>query len=556
MNVSIGIMVPMSDGIALATDVWTPAGPGPFPTLLVRTPYHRRQMPPMYVEHGYAMVVQDCRGKFDSEGLFTPLADEAQDGQDTVAWIADQKWCSGRIAMFGGSYLGFVQIPAAAGGHEALRCIVPQVAAISYFRDWARYDGCPSLCNALNWNLDTASSATLSGLSHVNYAELHAARTLDEVFALAGLECDTLRQWMSHDRYDEYWENIDQAPMLEKVRIPAYHMGSWFDHHLPGQFEAYAGIRDRGATDAARSGQRLMFGPWGHSAYATSYANMGDQEQQYGEWTFPAEACMSVRTFEKRFLDLHMKDQDDGFRDEPPVRVFLMGANRWVDFTDWPPPDAAVQTWHLHSKGHADTSAGPGLLSRETPGDQPPDSYTYDPADPMPTRGGPVYQGINERGPMDQRPLFDRSDFVYYRSEALAASLNVVGNIELDLWIASSALDADFIARLCVVEPSGSVTCFTYGSLRCKYRDSWSDPKPLEPGTPTRIHLQLGHTAYTFAAGARIALLITSSSFPRIIPNPGTMDKPLSGGEQVVARQAVLHDADHPSCLRLPVVDL
>ncbi|MDP6116569.1 MAG: CocE/NonD family hydrolase [Planctomycetota bacterium] len=555
MKTLIAQMIPMTDGVRLAADVWLPDGPGPFPTLLVRTPYHRRRMVPLYVDQGYALVVQDCRGKYDSEGLFTPLVDEARDGQDTIAWIAEQKWCNGRIGMFGGSYLGFVQVPAAAGGHEALRCIVPQVASASFFRHWARYDGCPSLCNAIGWTLGN-TTRTSTDPWQFRLSDLYSASTMDEMFDIAGFECETLRNFFEHDRYDDYWASIDQFPMHETIKVPAYHMGSWFDHHLQGQCETYGRIRDLGATDAARTGQRMLVGPWGHAAYATHIGNDGTQDRRYGDWEFPEEACVSVRTFEKRFLDFHMKDMDDGFSEEPPVRVFLMGANRWMDLADWPPPNAEDQTWFLRSKGHADTRSGPGRLDRETPGQEPPDHYTYDPEDPMPTCGGPVFQGIEARGPQDQRPLFDRSDFVYYRSDPLPSPTAVVGNIELELWVASSALDTDFIARLCVVEPSGAVTCFTYGSLRCKYRESWSEPKPLEPDTPTKIHIQMGHTAYVFPQGSRIALLITSSCHPRIVPNQNTMARPFSGAEPEIARQQILHDAEHPSFLHLPVMEV
>lgn len=555
MKALIARMVPMRDGVHLATDAWLPDGPGPFPVILVRTPYHRQSAVPRdhYVPRGYAVVVQDCRGKYGSEGVFTPLADEADDGQDTVAWVAEQNWCNGRIGTLGGSYLGFVQIPAASGGHEALRCMVPQVTSASYFRHWARYDGCPALCNALRWNLANAVSRTPPNMSHIAWDELYAMTTLEEIFARVGFDCETLRQWFEHDCDDEYWQGIDQFPMHETIRIPGLHMGGWFDHHLQGQCETYGRIRDLGATDAARTGQRLVIGPWGHSTFGA----VGDTHRSYGDWDFTEAADVSVRTFEERFLNLHLKDLDDGLTEEPPVRVFLMGENRWLDLADWPPPDTQAQTLHLRSDGHADTRHGPGRLTRDTPGcGEAPDRYTYNPADPMPTRGGPVYQGIDDKGPLDQRPLFGRDDFVYYRSDILPEPLAVVGNVELDLWVASSALDTDFIARLCVVEASGAVTCFTYGSLRCKYRDSWSEPKPLQPGEPTKIHIQMGHTAYVFPKGSRIALLVTSSSFPRIIPNSNTMAKPFSGAESVVAEQQVLHDTEHPSRLHLPVLEL
>ena len=186
MNALIGKMVAMSDGVRLATDVWLPQGAGPFPTILMRTPYHRQNgVAREYVDQGYAFVVQDCRGKYDSEGVFTPLADEARDGQDTVDWIANQKWCNGRIGMVGASYLGFVQVPAASGGHEALRCIVPQLCSATFFRQWARYDGCPSLANALIWNLTHAVCRTRPSQLHFDWQELHHLGTLEEIYATA-----------------------------------------------------------------------------------------------------------------------------------------------------------------------------------------------------------------------------------------------------------------------------------------------------------------------------------------------------------------------------------
>lgn len=552
MKAQIGEMVSMSDGVRLATDVWLPDGQSSFPTILVRTPYHRNGGGPLsYVAQGYGVVVQDCRGKFESEGVFTPLADEARDGQDTVSWIADQKWCNGRIGTLGGSYLGFVQIPAASGGHEALRGMVPQVTSASYFRHWARYDGCPALANAYMWNLSNSVCRTKPTMTHYSWDALYLLTSIEEVFERVGYENETLRNWSQHDRQDEYWDGIDQFPMHEKIRVPGCHMGGWFDHHLQGQVETYERIRDLGATEAARTGQRLIIGPWGHSTFGAT----GDPHRRYGDWDFTGAADVLVQTFEQRFLDLCLRDEDDGLSEEPPVRVFLMGDNRWIDLADWPPPDADYQDWHLRSEGHADTLAGPGRLTRESPGNEPPDRYEYDPQDPMPTRGGPVYQGIEARGPLDQRPLFGRSDFLYYRSDPLPGPLALVGNVELDLWVASSAVDTDFIARLCVVEPSGAVTCFTYGSLRCRYRESWSEPEPLDPETPTRIHLQMGHTAYVFPEGSRIALIVTSSCFPRIDPNTNLMSPPFHSRETQVAQQTILHDTEHPSCLRLPVLE-
>ena len=259
--------VPMSDGVNLATDVWLPDGPGPFPVLLTRTPYHRRgaaSRAHVLTEWGYAYVVQDVRGKYDSEGTFRPLVDEAEDGAATLDWIADRKWCNGRIGMVGLSYLGIVQVPAASSGHEALRCIVPGVAPNSFFTDWIRYDGCFALANAVRWSMTAAVCPTQPALDHFTWEQLWRQPTLEDVFERAGYECPTLRKWVSHDRYDAYWERIDQHRMYPRVNVPGLHVGGWFDHLTRGQFQAYRGIRDRGKSELARNHQRLLIGPWGH----------------------------------------------------------------------------------------------------------------------------------------------------------------------------------------------------------------------------------------------------------------------------------------------------
>jgi hypothetical protein len=232
------------------------------------------------------------------------------------------------------------------------------------------------------------------------------------------------------------------------------------------------------------------------------------------------------------------------------VKAFLMGENRWIDLDDWPVPDAVTQSWYLswEDKG--------GQLALETTHGSNARSYVYDPRDPVPTRGGPIYWGFEFVGPVDQRPLLNRDDLLVYRSRELTSPMAVIGPIELDLFISSDVEDTDFIARLCVQESSGAITCLALGSLRCRYRDSWSDPTPLTPGNITPIHLQMGHTAYVFPAGSRICLLITSSDFPRIQPHPNTMASPFSETRSIPALNSILHGDTTPSCLKLPIVSI
>jgi putative CocE/NonD family hydrolase len=502
------------------------------------------------------------RGKNDSEGEFKPF-DEAADGQDTIDWIAEQKWCNGRVGMIGLSYGGVFQVPAASGGHEALTCMVPIATPSDLFRDYSRYDGCFALANPLLWRLTCATCNTAPATDHFTWPELYEKAafekaTIEEIFDQIGFRCTSMQEAIEHDKYDDYWARIDQCRMHEHIKIPGLHVGGWFDHVTRGQFHAYRGIRDRGATEIARASQRLLIGPWSHVTILAE----GEEHQQWGDWNFGSESNISVLNYACRFTDYWMKGENNGLSDEPPVKAFLMGENRWIYLNDWPPPEAKVQNWYLKSSGNARWLNGDGQLSLDPPREMSPDSYLYDPANPVPTLGGPIYFGMLSSagripaGPVDQRPILGKPDVLYYSSQPLERPVAVVGEVNLDIWIASNAPDTDFIAKLCMVEPSGRIIPLTIGSLRCRYRESWSNPKPLESGIPTRIHIQMGNIAYVYPERARLALVITSSSFPRILPHPNTMAPTWKEKSPQIATQEVFHDQSHPSCLLLPVMEL
>ena len=339
--------------------------------------------------------------------------------------------------------------------------------------------------------------------------------------------------------------------MHPHIKVPGFHAGGWFDHLTRGQFEAYQNLRDGGATDLAQSEQRLLIGPWGHR----NIGNTGPDHCRYGDWDFGSAADLPVLAHELQFLDFHLKEIDNGYTSQRPVRVFLMGENRWISLQDWPPPEATTQSWYLKSGGSANMGTGDGVLTEEPPDSSVADSYVYNPRTPVLTRGGPVYWGLEHLGPVDQRPLLDRSDLLFYRSRILESPLTIIGDITLDLCVSSDAPDTDFIAKLCVEEPSGAVTCLTIGSLRCRYRESWEDPQPLVSDEVTEIHLELGQIGYVFPADSRICLLITSSDFPRILPHPNTLTPPWSNTEPVTARNAIHHSKGNLSCLNLPVIE-
>lgn len=526
--------VSVEQDVSLATDVYLPSSAGPSPVVLVRTPYDRKGMASAaetFVSRGYAFVVQDCRGKFESTGHFIPLL-EAVDGQATLDWIANQPWCNGRIGMWGRSYLGIVQVPAAAGQHEALKCIAPSVAPGSFFKDWLRYDGCFALANAVRWSVTHASGpGQPEKLDDIDWAALCEMDGPEAIADAVGFVTPILKQWAQSDVEDAFWDQFDQEPLHDRIGVPGLHAGGWFDHLTRGQFNAYRRIRDHGATESARSGQRLFIGPWGHSTISAA------DHRQYGEWDFGEAANVSVLDHELRFLDLHLREIDDGIASEPPVRVFEMGTNQWIDLDDWPPSDTSEVSFHLDSGGHLTDRPGSGS-----------ESYVSDPTDPVPTSGGPIYWGLSKAGPVEQADIIRRSDTLYYRTEPLGAELCVCGPVGLDVAVSCDRADADLIAKLCVESADGDIYCLTLGSLRLRYRNGYRQIDPVVPGEVLNLTLDLGHVAYRFSADSRIGLILCSSDFPRILPNTHTLDPPWSGAKPETATLTVVHVS---SALRL-----
>jgi hypothetical protein len=289
-------------------------------------------------------------------------------------------------------------------------------------------------------------------------------------------------------------------------------------------------------------------GPWGHSSTVAT---------TYGDLDFKARSAVPHLEYALRFLDLWLRDVDDGASVEPAVRYFMMGENRWRQAGTWPPEGAEEQAWHLASDGRAVGLGSTGRLTRAEPAGADVDEFRYDPADPVYTNGGQVYWGLNELvpvGPTEQHETLNRPDVLFYRSDPLAEPLTVAGPVWLDLWISSSAPDTDFVTKLCVIDAFGSVYALTVGSLRSRYRNSRAEPEALRQGSAEKLTIQMNHVAYRFPAGSRIALMVTSSCFPRILPHDNRYEPTWSGADPVVAMQTVHHSAAHPSRLKLQVL--
>ncbi len=554
MIVERNAAVPMRDGVLLRADVYRPEGRTQVPAVLGRTPYDRAFGPTLpaildperVVEAGIALVCIDVRGRHGSDGEFYPFRAERADGYDSIEWVAGQDWCSGAVAMAGRSYAAATQWLAAAAQPPHLRAIAPIAIGSNYFDGWVYQGGAFQLGFNLFWVQIMAGRGKRARMEE-QYRHLPLAS--------APLVADSpggsfYREWLEHPVLDDYWRALSIDAGYGDVRVPSFNIGGWYDIFLGGTLENFSRMRREGGTELARTHTRLLVGPWAHGSTYGAYPDHSFD-------AFSPQDSVDLLTAQLDFLGGQLFDREPP-KLEAPVRIFVMGTNRWRDEPDWPLARAVEERWFLHSDGGAATSGGE--LSRAAPADEPADSFRFDPRDPAPTIGGPTslpgkFMRTNA-GPLDQRPLEGRGDVLAYTTEPLSGDLEVTGPLSLTLYAATSARDTDFVAKLCDVEPDGFSRILAEGVLRTSFRDGLERKCPVEPGRPYEYTIDLMATSNVFRGGHRIGLLITSSSFPRFDRNAGTAMRPGEVREEdlLAAQQTVFHDAARASSLLLPVV--
>lgn len=592
------------DGVRLATDVYLPEGEGPWPAILERTPYGKREVSrsertaadPVPVKReaiaayfnaaGYAVVYQDCRGRYGSEGEFVKYLADGEDGYDCCAWIVEQPWCNGRIGTMGLSYAAHTQ--------ASLGCLDPpglaaQILDSGGFSDaWnggIRRGGAFELKQA-TWAFNQGRLAPETTADPVRSAAF-AGESLHDWFArwpwkpghspvrhAPDYEDYLFEQWQ-RGAFDEYWQRLGIYAKGWHGRyadVPMVHMSSWYDPYPRTAVENFLGLRVAG-----RGRPSLILGPWTH----------GNRSQTaFGEVEFGPDATIDSwagdwRAFRLRFFDRWLKGEANGVDSDPPVRVFVMGGGsgrknaegrlehggHWRHATDWPLPDTRFARFHLQ---------GDGGLREDTPPDgAAPLSWTADPANPVPTVGGAItsMEPLISGGPHDQRerpdmyahrapflPLASRPDVLVFQTEPLAGDVTTIGPVVVHLWIASDAPDTDITAKLVDVYPAsedypqGFAMNLCEGILRCRYREDPSRPVPLEPGVPVPVTVELFPTANLFKAGHRIRLDIASSEFPHYDLNPQTGEPEGAWRRMRAATNTLFVDAGRASHLVLPVV--
>ncbi len=543
------VKVPMRDGVLLSADIFRPSVEGAFPVMLMRTPYDNNGLIAksiQYAKRGYAVVAQDCRGRYDSEGEFYAWHDEAKDGYDTQEWVGRQPWCNGKIGTAGGSYLGLVQWLAAPLQSPYLKTMVPRVIT-SNFYDSPNYSG-GAFQLALNmlWGFRQLGR-TNQNIEHYNWPDFFSTLPLITADEAAGRKIAFWKDWVKHPSYDDYWKEVSIEEKYEQIKVPALIMGGWFDLYSKQTFVNYNGMVQRGGTEEARKGTKMIMGAWPHPLSASTIT---------GEVDFGPDSQFDLEGMELRWFDYWLKGIDNGIMNEAPIKLFIMGANYWRDEYEWPLAQTQYVNYYFHSSGRANSLSGDGTLSTTLPEDEPPDRYTYNPDNPVPTLGGNncCSPNIVAWGAYDQRPAERRNDVLVYTTPPLTEDIEVTGPIFVKLYASSSTSDTDFTAKLVDVFPDGYAMNLCDGIIRARYRESFEEAKLMEFGTVYEFTIDCWVTGNVFKAGHRIRVDISSSNFPRFDRNPNTGHEFGMDSELSIAEQTVYHNRNYPSHIILPVI--
>ncbi len=544
--------IPMRDGTRLCATLHLPLEAGAFPAVLIRTAYNRAPIfDRFYPTHGMALVVQDTRGRYDSDGTHYPFIHEAEDGEDTMRWIAAQPWCNGKIGMTGPSYLAAVQFLAAPLCPDLFKAAVPLFMSADCWKRAYYCDGAFSLALTWSWLCFEVPGrvSKAAQMTRLDVRRILMSLPVCDMDRLTGAgRVPAFQEYVRHNRYgDSPWRllNVRTPEKAAAFKTPALLIGGWYDNYAAEAADTFMAFRRHAATPELRDGHRLLIGPWSHGFHGS--ARLG--EMDYGK------DALREDTAPQRWLDCLLHGRPASAFMEKPVRLFVMGINQWRDEDDWPLPRTRFTPFYLHADGRLDTQRPDRA--------EPADRYTYDPADPVPTLGGnhsvgPYNPGLYDfckPGAFDQRPLAGRRDIVSYATAPLDADTEVTGPVRLILHASSSAPDTDFVAKLVDVHPDGRAMNITEGVIRARFRnDVWGAPELMEPGTVYAFTVDLQVTSNVFLAGHRIRLDVTSSNFPVWDRNLNTGHDPATDTEIRKAEQALFHDPARPSHLILPIV--
>ena len=583
-------MVPMRDGVRLSTDLYFPEIPATnhdkLPVVLIRTPYDKNEYRDekdndvyMFASHGFVVAVQDSRGKYESEGIYSPPAgSEAVDGYDTVDWIAKQPWSSGKVGMHGCSYPAEIQAATAPLRHPNLTTMIPRNgpmigAANGRYRYWSGFKGGVfDFAASLPWYFSSGNKYSLKppqGLSDDEILEIRKffdpnmreapepdwekliwTLPLVDIMNKAGAPPNDFLELITRDFNDPWWhDTMGYYDGTEKIDVPALHMSSWYDPSVEETIFEFNYFRENAVSKTAADNQFLIVPPTTHCSYerATEHTKVGDRDV--------GDARRDYYSIYLDWFDYWLKGKDNGVTDMPKVQYYTMGSNTWQSADSWPLPETRYTKYYLHSEGSANSRYGDGVLSTETPGAEPSDAFVYNPRHPVPTVGGPRGTSYGTpAGAIDQGKVDVRNDVLVYTTPALEEGIELTGPITAVFYVSSSAKDTDFTGKLVDVYPDGTAYNIQLGILRVRYREGFTKKVWMEEEGVYKIQIDMDATSNYFAPGHKIRLQVSSSDFPLFERNLNTGGNNFDETEWVIAKNTIHHSAEYPSHLVLPVI--
>ncbi len=566
------VMIPMRDEVNLSTDLYFPKlEDSKFPVILVRTPY-KKEMNELtgnyYAKRGYVVAVQDCRGRFASEGTWEPFIHEPKDGYDTIEWLGTQEWSTGKVGMIGGSYVGWVQLWAASENPPHLTTIIPNVAPPDPFYNIPYEYGSFFILGAVWWAeiLETEATGDISGrtMAQINERKyekiLKSLPVIDLDEKILGKKNPYWRKWIQHNTNDDYWKRSNFMEKLKSLDIPVFLQSGWFDGDGIGSKLNYKALKQ-----SKNKFIKLILGPWGHTDQSHS---------RVGDYDFGKEAVPDLQVLYLRWFDYWLKGIDNKIVEEPLVQYFVMFSNKWVKGDSYPVPETEFTKFYLSSTEGANTSKGDGVLMTEEPaGDREYDQYIYDPEDPTPW---PEYYYKSEEEIQQEKDKTidieeyrkrieafhnkvsdERKDILVYQTAPLEESISIAGPVSAVLYASTSAPDTDwFITLMDVDDEEGKIFHQVRGTIRARFRNSMEKPELLQKDKIYRYEIDMWQTGITFQKGHRIRVEVSSALFPMFSRNLNTGGHNEMETEFQKATQKIFHTKDYPSHILLPVVKL
>ena len=573
VDVEKDLMVPMRDGVRLATDLYMPAGASErgdaLPVVLIRLPYNKQAYrggavgpAEFFAGQGYAVVVQDVRGKYASEGDYLLSAADREDGYDAVEWAATQPWSNGRVGTFGCSYLGENQTQLMTQRHPAHAAAIPLAAGGAVGSAGGRYGyfgifegGAFGLSASFGWFRGNGRKRPGGAPAPPveAFAALRELPTIDLMRRYGPPDRDTdWEEIMSTPLADEWWDQLGYLRDDDRFDTPALHVNSWYDLGANETIQQWRMMRDQAVSDRGGAHQYVILSPTTHcmSERATQHTVVGDID--FGDARLPYWSLYLA------WFDYWLRGDENGITEIPKVHYYVMGRNEWAAADAWPPPGAEATRLYLRGGGEANSRFGDGTLSAEPPGDEPPDAYVYDPADPVPSRGGSVCctgNPADQPGAYDQSDIEEREDVLVYTGDPVGeAGLEIAGPLEARLHVSSSAPDTDFTVKLLDVHPDGRSINIVEGIQRARYRDGYEAPAMMEAGEVYEVRVDLHSVAHWFAPGHRVRIEVSSSNFPRFDRNLNTGGNNYDETEWEIAENTIHHAGAHASHIVLPIV--